>query len=123
MRFSPERRTPVVLLIVAGAAAVGCASQAMPPGGPPDLAPPVLVTVSPESGAVLVSPKAVTFRFDEVVSERPRGAPSLDQLVLISPCDWNACASGEAVNAYRLIEMCWNVLKNWPPFGEDILTF
>lgn len=87
MRLSPRRRASVVLLVVAGAAAVGCASQGMPPGGPPDIASPVLLKVSPESGAVNATPKAVTFRFDEVVSERPRGAPSLEQLVLLSPSD------------------------------------
>jgi hypothetical protein len=44
--------------------------------------------VVPESGAVNVTPDRVEFRFDEVVSERPGGgAPSLEQLVLISPSD------------------------------------
>lgn len=81
------RRAAGPCLMVACAAAVGCASQGMPPGGPPDLAPPVLLKVSPESGAVDVSPKSVTFRFNEVVSERPQRVPSLDQLVLISPTD------------------------------------
>ena len=41
----------------------------------------------PESGAVSVRPNRVEFRFDEVVSERPSGAASLEQLVLISPSD------------------------------------
>jgi hypothetical protein len=66
---------------------LGCASQGDPPGGPPDSLPPVLVAVVPESGAVSVRPERVEFRFDEVVSERPSGAASLDQLVLISPSD------------------------------------
>ena len=59
----------------------------MPPGGPTDTAPPALLKVSPDSGSLGASPRAVTFRFDEVVSERPRGAASLEQLVLISPSD------------------------------------
>ncbi|HVZ49186.1 MAG TPA: Ig-like domain-containing protein, partial [Gemmatimonadaceae bacterium] len=67
--------------------AVACASQGIPPGGPPDLVPPVLLHVSPESGTVNVTPRAVAFVFDEVVSERPRGAQSLDGLVVISPSD------------------------------------
>jgi Bacterial Ig-like domain/Carboxypeptidase regulatory-like domain len=66
---------------------IACASQGDPPGGPPDSLPPVLLTTAPESGAVNVRPDRVDFRFDEVVSERPSGAPSLDQLVLVSPTD------------------------------------
>ena len=74
-------------LLFAVAAITGCASQGMPPGGPTDTAPPTLVKVTPDSGSLGVSPRAVTFRFDEVVSERPRGAASLEQLVMISPSD------------------------------------
>jgi hypothetical protein len=47
----------------------------------------VLVGIAPESGAVNQRPDRVEFRFDEVVSERPAGATSLEQLVLISPSD------------------------------------
>jgi hypothetical protein len=78
--------------LLAGAAAVGavtalasCAQPSPPPGGPPDPEPPVLVRVSPDSGSVNARPDEVLFRFDEVVAERPSGAPSLDQLVLVSP--------------------------------------
>ncbi len=76
--------------LIAGAlslASIACASQGFPPGGPEDKAPPKLVGVSPESGAVSVHPREVRLRFDEVVSERPSGAPELAQLVLISPRD------------------------------------
>jgi hypothetical protein len=45
------------------------------------------VGIVPDSGAVNVRPSRVEFRFDEVVSERPAGATSLEQLVLISPSD------------------------------------
>lgn len=69
------------------AALVACASQGAPPGGPPDSLPPTLVGIVPDSGAVSVRPNRVEFRFDEVVSERPAGAASLEQLVLISPSD------------------------------------
>jgi hypothetical protein len=68
-------------------AVVACASQGDPPGGPPDSLAPTLVGIVPDSGAVNVRPSRVEFRFDEVVSERPAGATSLEQLVLISPSD------------------------------------
>ena len=73
--------------LIAVVALAACASQGDPPGGPPDPTPPVLVGIVPESGAVNMRPDRVEFRFDEVVSERPAGAPSLEQLVLISPSD------------------------------------
>lgn len=76
---------PLALSAVSIGCLVGCASQGLPPGGPPDTAAPKLVAVLPESGSVSVTPRVVEFRFDEVVSERPRGAPSLEQLVVISP--------------------------------------
>jgi len=66
-------------------AALGCASQAAPPGGPPDPTPPQIVRIRPDSGAVKVSPPRVVFQFDGVVSERPQGAASLADLFLISP--------------------------------------
>ena len=73
--------------LIVAIALLGCASQGDPPGGPPDAAPPVLVGILPESGAVNTVPDRVEFRFDEVVSERPSGAPSLEQMILISPND------------------------------------
>ena len=73
--------------LIAAVALLACASQGDPPGGPPDAVPPVLVGIVPESGAVNARPERVEFRFDEVVSERPAGAASLEQLVLISPSD------------------------------------
>jgi Bacterial Ig-like domain len=57
----------------------------MPPGGPVDIAAPEVVSISPDSGAVGVKPKAVIFHFDEVVSERPPSVPTLGDLFLISP--------------------------------------
>jgi hypothetical protein len=82
------RRWPAALGIVAAVVGyTGCASQGMPPGGPPDREPPKLTKVLPESGTLGTTPRAVEFQFDEVVSERPRGAPTLGQLVVISPGD------------------------------------
>jgi hypothetical protein len=66
----------------------GCAEIGRgPPGGPEDHAPPKLLKVTPDTGALHVKPKEVVFRFDEVVSERPTGANSLDGLVVLSPSD------------------------------------
>lgn len=75
------RRLIVIVALLA------CASQGDPPGGPPDAAPPILIGIVPESGAVSVRPSRVEFRFDEVVREQPAGATSLAQIVLISPSD------------------------------------
>ena len=88
-RQAPRRPTRAIAatLALAFGSAVGCAQQGAPPGGPPDKQPPVLVRVTPDTGAVNTTPPRVVFRFDEVVSERPQGAPSLRELFLISPRD------------------------------------
>jgi hypothetical protein len=72
-------------LILLIAASTACASASPPPGGPEDHAPPQIIGVTPDSGQVNVKPKDVQFRFDEVVSDRPAGASSLDRMFLISP--------------------------------------
>jgi len=60
------------LLVVAGLGA--CANQGPPPGGPPDKAPPQVVRVVPESGAVLPGFKGdAVLQFDEVIDEMPGG--------------------------------------------------
>jgi hypothetical protein len=63
----------------------GCANQSAPPGGPPDLAPPLLLKVTPQNNTVGGTPKAVVLQFDEVVSESPMGAKDIADLVFISP--------------------------------------
>ena len=68
-------------------ALVACAQQGFPPGGPPDKDPPKLLKTTPDSNARNVTSKEVNFQYDEVLSERPGGASSLDALVLISPRD------------------------------------
>ena len=78
-----RRVAPLALALSIG----GCASQGAPPGGPPDAQAPKLVRIIPDTGAVNVRPPAVVFQFDEVVSERPQGAQSLDGMFLISPRD------------------------------------
>lgn len=82
------RRLTAALLL-----ALGCASPGMPPGGPPDVAAPQILAIVPDTGTIGTAPKEVIFRFDEVVSERPAGAQSLDDLFLISPRDGTPEAS------------------------------
>lgn len=65
-------------------AGAGCANIQEPPGGPPDFAPPVLLAVTPDSGAVLEGfDDAISFQFDEVISETSGGG--LDRLFRVSP--------------------------------------
>lgn len=74
-------------LIVAAAAALlaaACAQPGFPPGGPEEKVPPALLSVKPESGAVNVRPKEVSFQFDEVLNEQAAGA-DLNKNVMISP--------------------------------------
>ena len=81
-----RRRRRLGLLTLAFAA--GCASQGMPPGGPVDKAPPVLLKITPESGSLRVpSRQVVTFAFDEVVNERTKTGGPLDQGVVVSPTE------------------------------------
>ena len=67
------------------AAVVACAQPGAPPGGPEDRLAPEVAAVLPESGTVGARPGRVTFRFDEVVSERPQNVAGLAKLFLISP--------------------------------------
>lgn len=86
-------------LLVLGAALVGgtaCANQALPPGGPEDQAPPLVLKITPEPRSVIARPRQVEIRFDEVISETPKaGGRDLKDLVFISPksgeprVDWN----------------------------------
>jgi len=74
-------------LIAVALVGIACAQPGMPPGGPPDIAAPQIIGITPDSGAVGVKPKEVLFKFDEVVSERPVSVTSLSDLFLISPRD------------------------------------
>ncbi|HJR64303.1 MAG TPA: Ig-like domain-containing protein, partial [Gemmatimonadaceae bacterium] len=82
-----EQGEIVVRRLILLAGIVACASPAPPPGGPEDRAAPEVLSTTPDSGSVGRAPRAVVFRFDEVVSERPQGAAELSQLFLISPWD------------------------------------
>ncbi len=75
-------------MVLTLALAAGCASEGMPPGGPVDKAPPRLMKVTPDSGALRVGLRqVVTFQFDEVINERTRTGGPLDQGVVVSPSD------------------------------------
>ncbi len=80
---STLRRFDVLLLALIAA----CASTGDPPGGAPDRTPPTVLSVSPESGAVLGAPPAeARITFDEVISERTGGQPpDISAAVLLSP--------------------------------------
>jgi hypothetical protein len=68
--------------------ALACANVEPPPGGPPDTAPPQIVAVRPESGAVVRDLRGdAEIRFDEVVDEMASGTPGsgLERFVVLSP--------------------------------------
>ena len=55
--------------LVAGAA---CANLGAPPGGPPDAAPPLILSIRPDSGQIVPGLKdALVIQFDEVIEEVP----------------------------------------------------
>ena len=68
-------------------ALVGCASASPPPGGPEDHAPPQLVRVTPDTNAVNVRERDVSFYFDETINDRGSGAQEVGNFFLVSPSD------------------------------------
>ena len=80
-------------LAIALVALAACARIEPPPGGPPDQAPPYLVSVSPDTMASLPGfDGEVEFQFNEVISEgsspsRGTGTGDLERLILLSPTD------------------------------------
>lgn len=87
--MTPRRVRWLVAMAAAalGAVALACAAPGLPPGGPPDTKPPVLLSVTPDTNTLHAKVKNVVFTFDELVSERPKGASALEQLVVISPAE------------------------------------
>ncbi|HLZ46600.1 MAG TPA: Ig-like domain-containing protein [Gemmatimonadales bacterium] len=89
----PGRQAQVARLLVSAAAAVvaACASVGTPPGGPPDKDPPEILSVKPESGAVVPNFDGdLVIQFDEVVDEMANsagagGGTQLSRQVLLSP--------------------------------------
>jgi hypothetical protein len=78
-----------LIAAAAAAAALACASASPPPGGAEDRNPPRLVRVTPDSNAVNVHDRNVTFQFDETINDRGSGAQELDNYFLVSPSDGN----------------------------------
>ena len=99
----------MALAAVAWAAVAACASMGAPTGGPKDKKPPVLLSVSPDTGARRAKVKDVVFTFDEVVSERPKTAPTLDQIVVVSPSD------GLPVVDWQRTKLAVHPKKGWRP--------
>jgi hypothetical protein len=65
-------------------AAAGCAVVEQPPGGPPDFDAPTIVSVTPDSGAIVPElDKPLRIQFDEVIAEQAGGR--LAQLIEFSP--------------------------------------
>jgi hypothetical protein len=80
-----------VALTLCLTATLACARIAAPPGGPPDRAPPQLLSTLPDSVAVLTEwDDDVEFQFSEVISEggSPNfglGSGDLEKLIILSP--------------------------------------
>lgn len=86
--MSHSRKSAIRRLLGLGVALLGgaaCANQGLPRGGPEDAAPPRVLKVTPGNNAIIGKPGVVTIAFDEVVSETPKGARDLAELVFISP--------------------------------------
>ena len=71
--------------VLTGVIAEACANAGVPPGGPPDIAPPVIVAMTPKTMTTGAKINDVEIKFDEVISETPKGLADLRQLVFISP--------------------------------------
>jgi len=83
-------RRPFAAVALASALATACASPGAPPGGPEDHTAPIILKVTPDSGATNVRSKNVTVTFNKVVSERPRTGSDLGAVMLLSPSDGEA---------------------------------
>lgn len=81
---------PFAAVALASALATACASPGAPPGGPEDHTAPIILKVTPDSGATNVRSKNVTVTFNKVVSERPRTGNDLGAVMLLSPSDGEA---------------------------------
>lgn len=93
-RQARRPRLPLTLL-----AALGCAHAEPPPGAPPDFDPPVVISVTPDSGAVVPDfDDDVEIQFDEIISEMGGGrgggggarrgsAGGLGSYILLSPVE------------------------------------
>jgi len=108
-RQAPRPRLPLIV-----AALAACARIEPPPGGPPDPDPPIIVAVTPDSGAVVPDFDGdLEIRFDEVIEESPsttRGRVSgLASYVLLSPVD------GETEVHWRRTRITIRPKAGWRP--------
>lgn len=87
-------RLRLIVLAAAGALAAACARTGDPPGGPPDVKPPAIIGVYPDSGAVVPDLHGdAVIQYDEVIDEMGGGgtagtgssANGLATRVLLSP--------------------------------------
>jgi len=80
-----------VLSAFIGLVGVSCARIEPPPGGPPDVTPPQLLAIKPDSFSQIPNFEGeVEFQFDQVVSEggspnQGTGTGDLERLVILSP--------------------------------------
>ena len=80
-RARAVRLAPLAVVVLAGS----CAKQGIPPGGPEDNRPPVVVATEPEGLATVPDfTGPVRFDFDERISERAANG-DLDDAVVVSP--------------------------------------
>lgn len=96
-------------LVLVTALGFACANPNAPPGGPPDVAPPRVLKITPSSGTVGARPKSVVFQFDEVISETPKGQQNLAKLVFISP------RSGDVEVDWRRSQLDIKPSRGWKP--------
>ena len=102
-RVGRQAQGPGLRLVLCAAALVAaCANPGDPPGGPPDTAPPTIVTVRPESGAVVPDWKDdAVIQFDEVIDEMGGGGrggsgagiAGLARQVILSPVHGDVAVS------------------------------
>ncbi len=84
------RRT---LSLLAAALVTACASASPPPGGPEDKAPPLLLSITPDTNALNVHPKVASFQFDKVINDRGTGDQEVGRFFMVSPSDGEANVS------------------------------
>lgn len=82
---SARRRLLGLAALGAAGYAAACANPSVPPGGRPDESAPLVLSVTPGNNSVSSKAKSVEVKFDEVISETPRGVQNLSDLVFISP--------------------------------------
>ena len=66
------QRPRLLLSVAAAVAAAACANMGEPPGGPPDVTPPSIIWIRPDSGAIVPDlHDDLVIQYDEVIDEQP----------------------------------------------------